>query len=69
MKEYLDRAEILLRNVLQSRDISTLVVLHHLRDLAEVLDNLKLYDECSLTGNCTFELASSSDKSRLRHLH
>ena len=59
MEEYLDEAEILLQNVVQSRDISTLVVLHHLRDLAEVLDNLKLYDECRLTGNCALDLAEA----------
>ena len=59
MEEYLDQAEILLWDVVQSRDISTLVVLHHLRDLAEVLDNLKLYDECRLTGNCALDLAEA----------
>ena len=59
MEEYLDQAEILLRDIVQSRDISTLVVLHHLRDLAEVLDNLKLYDECRLTGNCALDLAEA----------
>ena len=59
MEAYLDEAEILLRDVIQSRDISTLVVLHHLRDLAEVLDNLKLYDECHLTGNCALDLAEA----------
>jgi len=59
MEKYLDRAEELLRDVVQSRDISTLVVLHHLCDLAEVLDNLKLYDECRLTGNCALDLAEA----------
>jgi tetratricopeptide (TPR) repeat protein len=59
MEQFLDRAEVLLRDAVQSRDISTLVVLHHLRDLAEVLDNLKLYDECQLTGNCVLELAEA----------
>ena len=34
MEEYLDQAKILLQGVVQSRDISTLVVLHHLRDLS-----------------------------------
>ncbi len=48
-----------MQDVLQSRDISTLVVLHHLRDLAEVLDNLTLYDECRLTGNCAIDLAEA----------
>ena len=59
MEEYLDQAEILLRDVVQSRDISTLVVLYRLRDLAGVLDNLKLYDECRLTGNCALDLAEA----------
>ena len=59
MGEYLDEAEILLQNVVQSRDISTLIALHHLRDLAEVLDNLKLHDECRLTGNCALDLAKA----------
>ena len=59
MEEYLAEAEILLQNVIQSRDISTLIVLHHLRDLSKVLDNLKLYDECRLTGNCALDLAEA----------
>ena len=59
MGQFLDQAETLLRGVVQSRDISTLVVLHHLRDLAEVLDKLKLYDECHLTGNCALDLAEA----------
>jgi len=59
MEEYLDEAEKLLRDIVQSRDISTLVVLHNLRDLAWVLDDLKLYDECRLTGNCALDLAEA----------
>ena len=66
MEEYLDEAEILLQNVVQSHDISTLVVLHHLRDLAEVLDNLKLYDECRLTGNCALDLAKALGQQSLK---
>ena len=59
MEGYLDWAEILLQDVVQSRDISTLVVLHHLRDLSKVLDKLTLYDECRLTGNCALDLAEA----------
>ena len=66
IEEYLDWAEILLQNVVQSRDISTLVVLYHLRDLAEVLDNLKLYDECRLTGNCALDLAEALGRRSLK---
>ena len=69
MEAYLDEAEILLRNVVQSRDISTLVVLHHLRDLAKVLDDLKLYDECRLTGNCALDLAEALGRRSLELRH
>jgi len=69
MEKYLDQAEILLQDVVQSRDISTLIVLHHLRDLAEVLDNLKLYDECRLTGNCALDLAESLGRRSLEFRH
>ena len=69
MEEYLDQAEILLRDVVQSHDISTLVVLHHLRDLAKVLDNLKLYDECHLTGNCALDLAEALGRRSLEFRH
>jgi hypothetical protein len=47
MEGYLDQAEILLRSVIQSRDISSITVLYH---LFKVLVNLKLYDEYRLTG-------------------
>jgi len=69
MEEYLDQAEELLRDVVQSRDISTLVVLHHLCDLARVLDNLKLYDECYLTGNCALDLAEALGRRSLEFRH
>ena len=59
MGEYLDRAEKLLWDVIQSDDIPTLVVLHLLRDLSCVLDRLKLYDECLLTGNCAIDFAEA----------
>ena len=69
MEAYLDEAEELLRDVVQSRDISTLVVLHHLRDLAKILDNLKLYDECRLTGNCALDLAEALGRRSLELRH
>ena len=59
MERFLDQAESLLQDVVQSRDISTLVVLYRLRDLASVLDRLKLSDECRLTGNCALGLAEA----------
>ena len=59
MEQFLDRAEKLLQDVIQSCDVSTLVVLQRLRDLTEVLDTLKLHDECRLTGNCALGLAEA----------
>ena len=69
MEEYLDQAEILLQDVVQSRDISTLVVLYNLRELAEVLDNLKLCDECRLTGDCALDLAEALGRRSLEFRH
>jgi len=69
MEEYLDEAEELLRDIVQSCDISTLVVLHNLRDLAWVLDDLKLYDECRLTGNCALDLAEALGRRSVEFRH
>jgi tetratricopeptide (TPR) repeat protein len=56
MEQFLDQAETLLRDVTRSHSTSMIVALHRLRDLAEVLDNLELYDECRLAGNCALDL-------------
>jgi tetratricopeptide (TPR) repeat protein len=57
MEVFLDQAESLLQDIVQSRDTSMLAVLHRLRDLAKVLENLKLGEECRLTGDCALRLA------------
>jgi len=59
MEQFLDQAELLLRDIIQSHNTSVIVVLHHIRDLAKVLDKLGLYDECRLTGTCALELAEA----------
>jgi len=69
MEKYLDQAEILLQGVVQSRDIPTIIVLNHLRDLTKVLDNLKLYDECRLTGDCALGLAEALGRRSLEFRH
>ena len=69
MERFLDQAEILLGDVVQSRDLSTLIVLHRLRDLSEVLDSLKLYEECRLTCNCALELADALGRRSLAFRH
>ena len=57
MEAFLDQAESLLRDLIQSRNTSMIVVLHRLRDLAKVLDNIKLGKECRLAGDCALKLA------------
>ena len=59
MVQFLDQAEELLQAIVRCHDTSAITLLHHLRDLAEILDNLKLYDECRLTGNCALDLAEA----------
>ena len=69
MEEYLDQAEILLRDVVQSRDISRIVVLHHLCDLSKILDKMELSDECRLTGNTALYLAEALGRWSLEFRH
>ena len=69
MQKYLDQAENLLQDVFQSRDVSTLVVLLLLCDLAKVLDSLELHDECRLTGNCALDLAEALGRRSLEFRH
>lgn len=57
LEGWLDEAERLLQEMLALKEVSTLVVVHRLRDLARVLDSLKLEDECRLAGNCALNLA------------
>jgi len=52
----LDQAESLLQDIVQSRDTSMLEVLHRVRDLAKVLDILKLGEECRLAVDYALKL-------------
>jgi len=57
METFLDQAESLMQDIVQSRHTSMIIVLYRLRDLARVLDNLKLGNECRLAGDCALKLA------------
>ena len=59
MEQFLDQAETLLHDVTRSHNTSAIVTLHRLRDLAEVLDNLELYNECRLAGNSALDLVGA----------
>jgi tetratricopeptide (TPR) repeat protein len=52
MGEFLQAAQDLLQQMVDSWDAPTIVVAHRLRDLAIVLDELSLATECVLAGNC-----------------
>jgi len=57
MEPLLDQAESLLRDIVQSRDTSMSEILHRVRELAKVLDILKLGEECRLAGDNAVKLA------------
>jgi len=65
MEQFLDQAEGLLQDIVQCKDISTLDVLYRLRDLAMVLGNLELHDECRLIGNFALDLAEALGRQSL----
>jgi len=59
MEEFLAGAEMLLQNIIESRDVSTIAAVLQLRQLAQALDYLRLEDECRLVGNCTLNLSQA----------
>jgi tetratricopeptide (TPR) repeat protein len=59
MEEQLKQAEDLLQAMVESRDVPTIEAIHRLCDLATVLDQLKLQDECIVVGDCAMKLAQA----------
>jgi tetratricopeptide (TPR) repeat protein len=59
MQEQLKQAEDLLQAMVESRDVPTIEVIHQLCDLATVLDQLKLQEECIVVGDCAMKLAQA----------
>jgi tetratricopeptide (TPR) repeat protein len=59
MEEFLQTAQTLLQQMVDSRDAPTMVVARRLRDLAIVLDKLHLSAECILVGNCALSLVGA----------
>ena len=57
MKEQLEQAKDLLHAMIEAKDVPTIEVIHRLRDLAKVLDHLKLQEECLVVGDCAMKLA------------
>jgi len=45
--------------MIEEKDVPTIEAIHRLRDLAIVLDQLKLQDECLVVGNCAMQLAQA----------
>jgi hypothetical protein len=59
MEEQLKQAEHLLQAMVESRDVLTIEAIHQLCDLAAVLDQLKLQEECIVVGDCAMKLAQA----------
>ena len=57
MKEQLEQAKDLLQAMIEAKDVPTIEVIHRLCDLANVLDDLKLQEECIVVGDCAMKLA------------
>ncbi len=58
-REQLKSAKKLLQNIIEPKEFSTIVVIQRLRDLARVLDQLKLQEECLMVGDCAIQLAQA----------
>lgn len=59
IEEYLQAAKELLQDMIEAKDVPTIEAIHRLRDLAEVLDQLKLQQECLVVGDCAIKLAQA----------
>ena len=57
MEKQLEQAKDLLQAMIDAKDVPTLEVIHRLRDLATVLDQLRLQEECLVVGDCAIKLA------------
>jgi hypothetical protein len=55
--DLLDKAETLLKDMLDLKDVSTIITIKRLIELANILDTLELEDECRTVGNCALNLA------------
>jgi len=59
IEDLLNSAKELLQNMIEAKNVPTIEAIHRLRDLATVLDQLKLQDECMVVGNCAIKLAQA----------
>ena len=57
MKEQLKQAKDLLQAMIEAKDVPTIEVIHRLCDIANVLDDLKLQEECLVVGDYAMKLA------------
>ena len=59
IEDLLKSARELLQNMVEAKNVSTIGAIHRLRDLATVLDQLKLREECLVVGDCAIKLAQA----------
>ena len=59
VEDLLKSAKELLQNMIEAKNVSTIEAIHRLRDLAKVLNQLKLQEECPVVGDCAIKLAQA----------
>ena len=59
IEDLLKSAKELLQNMVEAENVPTIEAIHRLRDLATVLDQLKLQEECLVVGDCAIKLAQA----------
>jgi len=59
MEWQLQQAEQLLQAMIEAEDVPTIEVIYRLRDLARLLDQFKLQEECLVVGDCAIKLAQA----------
>ena len=59
IEDLLKSAKQLLQDMIEAKNVSTIEAIHRLRDLAQVLNQLKLQEECLVVGDCAIKLAQA----------
>ena len=59
LEDLLKAAKELLQDMIEAKNVPIIEAIHRLRDLARVLDRLKLQEECLVVGDCAINLAQA----------
>jgi len=59
MEEQLQQAKDFLQAMIEAKDVPTIGVIHRLCDLAKLLDQFRLHEQCLVIGDCAIKLAQA----------